>query len=322
MAFVRRRIELTFVLGTGAFGEGPAQTIKIPIDTQQPGTSVKAAPNNTITLNGLRVRAHIHQIGNSSLGTADLMVWGLTLDHLNQLSAIEQLAMYQRRNSVIIAAGDDKDGIAVIFEGQLSASWIDLSSQPDSILHVSATAGLFYLIKPAAPFTLPGFSDAATIIDGMVRQMGDGWAVENDGVVKVSVPIATPYYDGTLLDQIKRVASDANIDLVIEQENQKVIITPRGVPRGGLIPVISPETGLVGYPVHDATGVICTTLFNRSIRVHGKVKVDKSQLIQANGEWYVIDIVHDLESEVHNGEWYTRFQATTLGNANAKPTFT
>lgn len=314
MAFVRRRIELTFILGTGAFGEGPPEPpITIPADTQAAGTSVKVT-NNTIILNGLRVRAHIQEIGNSTLGMADVMVWGLSLSHLNQLSKMEQYAMFSRNNRLIISAGDDKDGMGVVFEGAITQSWADLSSQPDSILHCSAMAGQFYLVKPAADFTLAGSSDVATIIDSMAHQMG--FTLINNGV---AVLLATPHYSGSIIEQLRRAAADADINLVVDQINKKIYITPRGAAIVDQVPLISPETGMVGYPIHDATGVICNTLFNRNIKILRKAKV-QSQLANANAEWLVISVVHDLESEVHNGEWYTRFQATNLGNTHARPT--
>jgi hypothetical protein len=67
MAFVRRKINLTLELGTGAFGES--------------GT-------NTVTVSGLRVQANIEHAGGVSMGVASVRIHGLTQSLMNQLSSV------------------------------------------------------------------------------------------------------------------------------------------------------------------------------------------------------------------------------------------
>jgi hypothetical protein len=86
-------------------------------------------------------------------------------------------------------------------------------------------------------------------------------------------------------------------------------IWPKGKARGGAIPLISPDTGMVGYPTLSARGIIVTTYFNPSISFGKNIKL-QSSLELANGEWNVNSLVHTLEAEIPKGQWITRLEAT------------
>jgi len=302
MAFVRRKIELSFILGTGSFGTDGEITVKVP----------EESPNNTATFSNLRVRAHIANSGNVAMGIAQIEVYGLTLSNLNTLSTIAQYAMYARQNKLIITAGDEVDGMGVIFEGTITQAWANLNSVPDSVLHVVANAGAFHMAKPAPPSSYTGTADAAVIMSSLAQQMG--YSFENNGV---SVILATPYLKGTLWDQAVECAKDANIDWGIDRN--VLFITPKGLPRGSAIVEVSAKTGMIGYPVQSSTGTIINMLFNRNINLFNTVEI-KSSLVNATGKYRVIAVSHDLESETPGGEWYTHFQGATLGHPNAIPT--
>ena len=96
MTFIRRKIDLTFQLGTGSFG---------------------LMGYNVVTLSGLRVQCSILKTNGPSLGEAHLRVYGLTPSLLNELSALNQADMAARQNRIIVKAGDEKMGMATVFEG-------------------------------------------------------------------------------------------------------------------------------------------------------------------------------------------------------------
>ena len=80
-------------------------------------------------------------------------------------------------------------------------------------------------------------------------------------------------------------------------------IWPKHGTRGGLIPVISPASGLVGYPTFADQGVRFRTLFNPSITFGGQVEI-KSSLMPACGKWYVNALSYNLSAQVVNGPWF------------------
>lgn len=287
MSFVKRRIDVTFQLGQGVFGES--------------GT-------NTVTCSDLRVQAHIDKVFGPGMGEAQIRVHGLTQSLLNQLSSLNQATMATRKNTVIISAGDDVSGMATVFQGQIMISQIMLNTAPDTALMILAQAGAFAAVQTVPPTSYPGTADAAVVMQNLAHLAGLDF--DNSGV---SVQLSTPYFPGSPLEQIRRCAQAGRgtFDYVIDDKT--LAIFPAGGARGSLIPVVSPETGMVGYPNYSTSvyGIEVTTLFNPLLRPGGKVQVESS-LEVANGTWQVFNLQHELESEDPGGQWYTRFSGAAL----------
>lgn len=288
MSFVKRKIDVTFQLGLGGtFGES--------------GT-------NTVTCSGLRVQAAMQELNGPGMGQANVRIHGLTPSLMRQLSSLNQATMAARRNSIVIAAGDDVSGMATVFQGQIQTSQIMLSSAPDSTLTLMATAGGLAPIQRVAPASYPGTADAGIILQNIAFSVGLKY--ENNSV---SVPLSTPYFPGDAWAQIKRCAGAANLDYALDAKTNTLVVTAKGGARPGQIPIISPETGMLGYPAYSSglNGLSVTTLFNPLLRIMGRCEV-RSSLSVANGMWRIFNLQHEVESEDPGGQWLTRFDATPL----------
>ena len=285
MTFVRRKIDLTFILGTGEFGNSGFNTVKVT---------------------GKRVQVNIQNTNGPAMGQAQVRVYGLTRSMLNHLSAINAGDMAQRNNRLVIEAGDDVAGMATVFDGNIKMGQINLSGAPDSNLVVVGYAGLLGATQIIPPSSYPETADVATIMADLAHLMN--LEFENNGV---SAPLSTQYLPGSPREQADRCAAAAHIDWFVD--GRTMVILPKGGSRGGYIPTISPETGAVGYPGYSTSvyGITMQTLFNPLLRTKGLVKVE-SGLEVANGTWQIFNLVHDLESETPGGQWFTRFDGASL----------
>lgn len=278
-SFVKRRIDLTFYLGKGK-------------DASEGVTVVEVKE--------LRCQAQIVTYGGTAMGEAHIRVWGLSLDLMNQISAVFPSEVFSHYDRVSVAAGDDVGGMATIFQGGITYAWTEMNGYPDAILNVSAYTGVHEAIKPVAPISYPGSADAAVILAGIAQTAGLGF--QNWGA---SAILSNPYYPGTALDQIQAVCRAAPIEYIIE--NNTLEIWPKGGARGGLIPFLSPETGLVGYPSYTGGTIGVISVFNPNIRGMAKFKV-QSSLTPTCGEWTAKYVVHDISAELPGGSWFTRVE--------------
>lgn len=288
MSLLKRKIEVTFQLGTGVFGES--------------GT-------NTVTCSGLRVHAHITGCFGPGNALAQITVYGLTPSLLRQLSALNQGSIAIRKNTIVVSAGDEVNGMATVFQGQVMLSQIQLNTAPDTGLVISAQTGAFAAVQRVEPSSYPGAADAAIIMQTLAFEANLGF--ENNGV---SVILATPYLPGSPLEKIRRCAQAAHIEYVIDSVKNVLAIFPIGGSRGGSVPIISSETGMIGYPSYSTGvygGLSITTLFNPLLRPGGVVQV-QSSLEVANGRWGVFEIEHELSSEDPGGPWFTKFTGSVL----------
>lgn len=287
MAFTKKKIDLTFKLGTGAFGESGYDTVKV---------------------SNLRVQANIANPGGVSMGSASVRVYGLTSSLMNQLVSVSrnidgQITM--RFNEMQIDAGDEVSGMSHVFAGQMAVSLIDMSNAPDVALDITAHAGLLEAVKTISPRSYSGSADAAIIMASLAEE--NGYAFENNGV---SVILSTPYFWGSPREQMKSCARAGNFNWTIETGT--LAIWPKGGSRGGAVPLVSTDNGMVGYPVFSSVGgVSVRTLFNPLLQVGRKCRVESS-LIHATGTYSMFNVSHEIESETPNGKWFTTFEGVPV----------
>ena len=286
MSFVKRRIDLTFRMGTGDFGDG------LP---------------DTVTLTGLRVAATATKAGGVSMTNLDMRVFGMPLDVMNRLTILGKPLVDNRNNRVTVSAGDDEAGMAILFDGIIKEAWVDTRGAPNIAFMVTAFTGLIDGGKPAAPTSYKGAVDAATAMAAIGARMTPPRTLENSGV---SVQFASPYWSGTLNDQAFAVARDGHFEMIVEPD--VIAIWPLGQSRQGDTAVVSAEQGMIGYPAHTDNGIAVQMLFNRQVRFGGRLYVT-SILKPATGAWHIFRVQHDLESETPSGSWFTTVECSLFG---------
>jgi len=286
LTYVQRQIFVTFTLGHAASFQGGGNTLK---------------------LSGLRISAAVTNSGGISQGALDLRIYGMTPSQMNSLMVVGPVPLViQANNNVLIEVNNDIDpGTSQVFSGTIASAWPDFSDAPDVPFHVTSLVGLAGALKPVPPSSYQGGRDAAEIMKQIATTMG--FKFENNGV---SVQLSNSYFPGTGWQQAEACADAAGINWTVDRG--VLAIWPRGGARGGSVPLISPDTGLVGYPIRTPLGVELQTLYNPAI-VHGsKVKV-QSSLQQANGVWQVTTLDHTLESMVPDGQWFSHLTCLPVG---------
>jgi hypothetical protein len=241
--------------------------------------------------------------GQANYGGMNASIYGLTMSLTNQLSTLGQIIPEARRNFVTVAAGDSVNGQSSIYTGIIYFGWADYASMPNNAFRIQSPIGGYPALLPIPPTTIKGSADVATIMSGLAVQAGHNF--ENNGV---NQQLFDPYFPGSAGEQIKRVAEKANIDHVIDPVTNTLAIWPLGSHRGDSIPLISPDTGMIGYPTfgEGGAGIEVTTVFNPAIRYGSLIQV-QSSLPQASQKWGVIQLVHELESMVPGGAWRSKF---------------
>jgi hypothetical protein len=282
MTFIERQINVTFTLADGNFGSG----------------------GNTVKVTGLRASATIERGGGIYGAAANLRIWGLPPDIWGKLITLGTAPARIKRNQVLIEAGDADSGISAVFNGDILYSWL-APQMPDAPLIVAAQDVSGQRVTPIAPTSFKGAADVATILAGIAVQAG--LRFENNGV---SAPLSNQYLEGSPATQIAKCAEAANINYQIA--DGVLAIWPKTGARGGAIPLLSKDTGLIGYPAVTQNGLSLKSLFLRGVIVGGQVKV-QSDMVQANGVWPINSITHMLDAQMPNGQWFTTMEAFLNG---------
>ena len=278
----KKQLRFVITLGTGKFG---------------------SSNNDTVTLQGFRAIAEIDKAGGMMMGTLKAKIYGVKQADMNSITTLQWKPQTWIPNTVEVFA---IDGTAetLIFAGNIVNAWADYQGMPDVFLHIQAQAAFFNALKAIPPRSFKGPIDTPSVMAQIAADLG--YTFENNGV---TTQLTDLYLPNTGLEQAKDLARAAGCDLYLD--DKVLAITPPNVPRKALIPVISPSSGLIGYPTFDGVGVNFQALFNPGVTFGGSIKLE-TDVQQAAGEWIVTSVAHRLESEKPGGAWFS----TIRGNAN------
>lgn len=287
MAFAKKRIDVIFELANGQFEGG----------------------GNTYTASGLRISCSIQVTGGPQQGNARIAIFGLPLQIMNQLANVGPRWQQAQNNNVTVLAGDDTTGMQIVWQGGIYVAMTDATAMPQVAFLVESKQGYYGQIKSAPPLSIKGSAQ----VSGMMEQIakGLGMAFENNGVTK---RLSNPYYSGSLVNQAQQIARDAGISWIMDRGT--LAICNPGEPRKGDAPLISPQTGLISYPMFNQNYLVLKAYFNPNVKFLGAIEV-KSDITPANGEWNVVSLTYELESEMPRGRWHMDVVAIPKGKTVA-----
>jgi hypothetical protein len=290
MSSFENKKELRFVitLGTGKFG---------------------SSSNNQIRLEGFRATVDIDKAGGMMMGTLRAQIYGVKQSDMNSITTLQWKPRSLIPNTVEVYAIDGAQE-TLVFTGNIVNAWGNYQGMPEVFLQIQAQSAYFAQLTPVAPRSYKGQIDVASIMAQIARTMG--FTFENNGV---NVQLSDMYLANTGLEQAKTLARAAGIDLYVD--DGILAITPPNTPRKGLIPEISKETGLLGYPTFDGVGVNFQILFNPSVVFGGSIKL-VTDIVQAAGQWVVTSVAHRLEAEKPGGAWFSTIRGNASGLALSK----
>lgn len=276
MSYIERQIDFTIKLADGTFD----------------GT------NDSVTLTGLRSSVELTATGGESLPMLNCRIYGLPLSMMNQLTRVGPINTVNGFNSISVSAGNVGFPLSLAFTGIIYQAFADMQAQPDAALNIMALPVADLFVTAGVSSSFPGAVDVSDICAGFAKAMGLDF--ESNGV---SVILNNVNVSGSLITQLKAVVEAAGIYFTVERG--VLAIWPSDGYRSTEVPVISPASGMVGYPVYSSMGMTVTSEFIPSANLGGQVKVESS-LTPASGLWNIFSVIHQLESQSPNGAWFTQ----------------
>ena len=266
---------------------------------------------NQLQSTGLRVSCNIINGNGAVSPTANIQIYGLALDKMLKLMRIQWNTMGAVQNTILIEAGEEGSELFKVYSGNITFAKIDMANAPNVSLNIESQSAIVDSLLPVQSKIFEANTDAATMIKNICKDMG--YRFENNGASKIIADGGT--YNGTRINMIKSIADAADFDLYIEQNN--IAICPKGGPRKIPVPIISPKTGLVGYPIPDVRGVSFKAFYDPLIRFGGLVEIRDSILGDTvNAKWRIFGTTVTIESNVDGGAWFIECNASPAGENN------
>lgn len=281
MTYQRRELEVEFTLKSGTFD-------------QQNG--------NVLRVKNMKCEMSISAFGGVTGTTLDMSLWGLSLDHMSKLTSKAQRFISQEQNLIKVVANGE-----TVFLGTITASRVNLNQMPDAPIEITANAVGYERTITCTPTSVQGVTDVASLVQTIASKVGLKFVN-----VDVKIKAQNVHYSGNAIQQIQTIANDYDFYADVDIGTVYIYTSQNAI--DAVMPFVSPQQGLLGYPIFYDIGINFRCMFSSSIRVGRKVRLETS-LPNGSGEYLITQgTTHYLSSYVEGGPWETMVVAYALEN--------
>lgn len=288
--FVQRFMDVTFTLSSGSFKNGM----------------------NSLKLSGLRMAVTVKLTANASELKAD--IYGLSKDVMNRLLAVKETGAPWRNqvNNIRLETYTSDDATRfTLFNGQIIDALADFNDVPEVPLKVTASGTFQSQSVVLQNRSFKGAAKVSDIMKYLAGQIGAGFDNVN---VDDSFILRDHTVQGSAVACIEATAKAANINWLLETVGTQqadlggtLVICKKGTTRKDAVMEIHEANGLMGYPVIHSGMVDVRCLFSPFYLPHKKVRLFSKEQDIANGDYYIAEIEHKLDSEnPSNGDWESK----------------
>lgn len=260
--------------------------------------------NTSLTITDVKATVTTGGFGNTGGITADVTLTGLSLDIMSMLSSKGNgiFAQVNPRIYLDIIAEE-----TTIFSGAIFASYCNMNSLPEPSLIINAITAFKARTDSTPPLSIKGTTTLFTIFSTIAKQQG--WGINIPSSIS-EITITNPHYTGTTNNRLITICSDYTLQFSIN--NNTLNVWDNNTVIDNLIPYVSPDTGLVGYPIFSQSGISFQTTFSPLLQGGRQVKLVTS-LPNASGVYRLYQVEHVLSSWIPKGPWHSLCQALRTG---------
>lgn len=282
-SFIKRKMEVHITLDVGEFEEGM----------------------NSKVFRDHGMTAYVEKLALPDEAKATIEILGMTMADMQYLTSLcpGGLALVNKKNWVSVYAGDDSRGLSQIYSGAIISAVADFSAAPEIKFRIQAETGIWGRTQAQGPNAIAGTQSAATFIEGQAKKAG--YKFENQGVTS---QLTDCIFNGSPLQQAYQAARQVGATLILDDGT--FYLLNRGMARDpDSVPLITAETGLLGYPSISNNGIVCRCIYRPDLKFGGLVKIG-SFVPKASGTWRIVQLSHKISANIPgNGDWESNFTA-------------
>ncbi len=253
---------------------------------------------NIIKISKLAIDVEIEKNGLPDKTSAKIKIYGLSLNLMEELSALNLKANEVRNHRISLYAGDDSDSLNLIFQGEITRAFANFNNMPDISFELHALTGYFPSLMPAFPMSYKGEIPAFALLSALCLTMG--YSFENKGFFG---SLRNPILSGSLFEKAMKIAKHIGAELICD--NCKFILMPKYTSLSTTAYNLSAENGLIGYPVFDNEGLSIRALHSSNYQLNSLIQLD-SIVPRASGLWRIISVRHVLSANNPNNlAWFS-----------------
>ena len=261
---------------------------------------------NSKIIEGMATDVDITKPGLPEKNSASVSIANISLADMEQMTFLAFQPLQSLKNLITIEAGEQGKTLATVFKGEITSAYADYGSVPDVEFKIEALSGGYAAQIGAKPISVKGNAKAADLIKQFAKEIG--YTFKNEGV---AASVRNAVFNGSPIEKARSVADEVGAELLIDDDS--MILMPYDKPRSGGAVLLTPETGLIGYPSFTSDGISFSCFFNPNLKQGGQVKIE-SIVPRASGYWKITKLSHRLTAyRTGGGSWYSSVDAAYIG---------
>lgn len=243
--------------------------------------------NNQYVLEGFACHVSLTKTGGVDFSKASVEVFGLSIETMAKLTMLSFRPLSRRWNLLQIEAGESSGALSTIFKGECTSSFADLNGSCP-VLKIEAQTGAYPVLKPDPQIAVKGTQSVDDLLTMLSGECGKRFT--NCGV---QASLTDCVLNGDPIAKMRTIADAVGADLVIDDD--EVVLIPQSKPRvsDSGVPLISAETGMIGYPTFSGQGISVSMFFKPELQIGAAVRIE-SIVPYASGTWKIVSLSHDL----------------------------
>lgn len=251
--------------------------------------------SNKISISNVMATVSCQSSGNLFGTQVSVSIYGLGVELLAALSS-KAMGLYGPNTEQVSLNIYVED--ITIFSGFLNSSIANMNSLPNSSLMITATANADLQNKTASPFSFNGATPLTSVLTAICKNAGYSPLITGlEGKT-----LTNPHYSGSVFEQLEHICYDMKTSMSVMSPQISFWDTEKV--RDTVVPLVSPEYGLIGYPIFSNGGVMFQTQFSTLLTTGRKIKLSTS-LPNASGNYKLTTVTHELSSWVEDGPWHS-----------------
>lgn len=257
-------------------------------------SSFDEAGNNKISISNVKSTVSLGSVIGRTGTSANVSLYGLSLDLIADLSGRAD-GNFQSTQKIDMAIYADE---SLVFYGAMTSSTANMNQAPEGVLMITATANAEMQSMPVSPFSARGAQNLTDVISSICSAAG--YTAEFKGMKGMKTS-GSPHFEGSVFDQLHQICTGYGLAMQVSPPN-KVSFWPSSAQRDEVIPLVSKEYGLIGYPVFSNGGVMFQTQYS-SLLIIGRYVDLKTEVPWASGRYKLVTVNHEISSWLPSGSW-------------------
>jgi len=260
--------------------------------------------DNTLIVTDLRMRAQVNANARQAVQMV-LEIWGMRTVDMDALTTAWQDSEAIRDNIVQLYA-DIGTGYKPVFSGTITEAQPNYQKAPDVSFQILATVPYFKMIDIGESSSYQGSLDINDFGQSVADSLGMSFSSS------AQATLTDQYLSGSIFDQLRDACSAAHVDFYFQGDT--LVFAPLQKPLSDSpVVVLTPTTGLVGYPIFTRFGTVVTALYDPVFQCGSAIEIEDSAVKGVNGRWYPFSADYDLSANLPGGPWFAVLQCNKVG---------